>query len=560
MAPRRVLPFLLIGLLVIAARGGGVAAREADPAGLHAPGALPGTGFTYQGQLESGGAPVSGVCDLQAGLWEAASGGVQVGVTQTVPNVPVTGGLFTTVFNAGNEFTSHAFDGSARWLGLAVRCPAGGGSYTTLTPRQGLTAAPLALALPGMRTEINGTSPNVAGGYTGNLIQVGVVGGTIGGGGESAFPHVVSGDYATVSGGNGNTASGEAAAVGGGCCNLASGAGATVGGGGWDGVTGDGNLAQAAASTVGGGWSNMVAVTGTYGTIAGGRNNLASGYAAAVGGGNVNAATATAATVAGGENNKVTGNYGTVGGGLNNTAGNFATVAGGSGNTASGLAAMVPGGALNLAFSSYSFAAGLRASALHSGAFVWADSTGAPISSTVADQFLVRASGGVSLTTSAAGTVGASLAAGSGTWDSFSDRNAKANFAPVDGRHILDLVMGLPIETWNYNTQDASIRHMGPMAQDFYAAFGLGVGETTIGVVDADGVALAAIQGLYSVVQAKESEIAALTERVAALEAGETAHRAVSTSAALPWLLLAGLGLLNVGGLAGYALARRRGR
>ena len=95
------------------------------------------------------------------------------------------------------------------------------------------------------------------------------------------------------------------------------------------------------------------------------------------------------------------------------------------------------------------------------------------------------------------------------------------------------------------------------MAQDFNAAFGVGEGETQISAVDADGVALAAIQGLYGVVLEKEAEIVALNARVSALETG---YAPAQLPAALPWLLLGGLGLLNVGGLAGYALARARRR
>jgi hypothetical protein len=69
-------------------------------------------------------------------------------------------------------------------------------------------------------------------------------------------------------------------------------------------------------------------------------------------------------------------------------------------------------------------------------------------------------------------------------------------------------VLDISISTWNYKEQADSIRHMGPMAQDFYAAFGLGLGETTIDTIDPDGVALAAIQGLHALVEEKDAEIA----------------------------------------------------
>jgi hypothetical protein len=195
------------------------------------------------------------------------------------------------------------------------------------------------------------------------------------------------------------------------------------------------------------------------------------------------------------------------------------------------------------------------------------------------NQFLVRATGGISLTTNAAGTPGCSLSAGGGTWNCTSVRSAKANVAPVNGVAELDTLMAIPIQTWNFNTQAAAIRHMGPMAQDWHAAFGLGENDTTISAVDADGVALAAIQGLYQVVQAKDAEIealravystqqeqlaalqseqAAITTRLAGLEAAgsEEPHQPATTSLpALPWLLFAGLILLNAGVATRYLAA-----
>ena len=76
-----------------------------------------------------------------------------------------------------------------------------------------------------------------------------------------------------------------------------------------------------------------------------------------------------------------------------------------------------------------------------------------------------------------------------------SDRNAKENFAPVSSRDVLEKVAGLSISRWNFKG-DTATPHVGPMAQDFHAAFGLGTDERHIATVDADGVALAAIQGL----------------------------------------------------------------
>lgn len=88
------------------------------------------------------------------------------------------------------------------------------------------------------------------------------------------------------------------------------------------------------------------------------------------------------------------------------------------------------------------------------------------------------------------------VGAGGGAWNSVSDRNMKENFIPVNSRDILQKVLNLPISTWNYKSQDASIRHIGATAQDFKAAFGVGESDKTISTIDPDGAAFAAIQGL----------------------------------------------------------------
>lgn len=101
-----------------------------------------GTAFTYQGQLKNGGALVNGNCDFAFGLWDSLN--VQKGITQTQSNIAVTNGLFNVQLNAGGQFGVLAFDGNARYLASAVRCPAGVGVTTTLSPREQLTAAPYA--------------------------------------------------------------------------------------------------------------------------------------------------------------------------------------------------------------------------------------------------------------------------------------------------------------------------------------------------------------------------------------------------------------------------------
>jgi hypothetical protein len=102
-----------------------------------------GPGFTYQGELRSGGSPITGYCDIQFKLFDAPSGPAQLGGTLTHFSLGLVEGRFTTQLNLGDDL----FDGSARWLEIAVRCPAGSGDFTTLIPRQPITAAPYAHSL-----------------------------------------------------------------------------------------------------------------------------------------------------------------------------------------------------------------------------------------------------------------------------------------------------------------------------------------------------------------------------------------------------------------------------
>lgn len=355
-----------------------------------------GAAFTYQGKLEVSGAPYSGACDMIFGLYDIISGGTALGtVTRTA--VPVDEGVFT----APLDFGASAFDGNARWLEIQVRCPAGGGTYQVLAPRQTLTATPYALyaaraanawAVAGnagtstgknylgtsdnaaleikvnaarvLRLEPNATSPNLLGGYSGNWLTAGVYGATVGGGGLSTMLNRVTDSAGTVGGGVNNQAGDNAgdpadkpaATVGGGSSNTASGAVSTVAGG-------YGNVAGGSNAAVGGGYLNTAG--GDYAMVAGGSANAASGTYATVSGGTTNAASGLNATVGGGGNNTAEGENATVGGGswvsargaeatasggrANAASGDRATVAGGHNNRAAAVGASVGGGIDNVA-------------------------------------------------------------------------------------------------------------------------------------------------------------------------------------------------------------------
>ena len=98
-----------------------------------------------------------------------------------------------------------------------------------------------------------------------------------------------------------------------------------------------------------------------------------------------------------------------------------------------------------------------------------------------------------------------------------SDRHAKANFSSVNPRAVLDKLAAVPVQTWNYKGEPDAVRHMGPMAQDFRAAFQLGADDRGINTVDAAGVTMAAVQGLYQLSQEKDKRIERLTQEAEAL-------------------------------------------
>ena len=106
-----------------------------------------------------------------------------------------------------------------------------------------------------------------------------------------------------------------------------------------------------------------------------------------------------------------------------------------------------------------------------------------------------------------------------GTLSQLSSRTAKTGFIDIDADAVLDAVANLPIAFWSYLHQDAGIRHLGPTAEDFHAAFGLGERPTEIATGDLAGVALAAIQALNREVAEKDQRIEDLEARLQRLEA-----------------------------------------
>jgi hypothetical protein len=110
------------------------------------------------------------------------------------------------------------------------------------------------------------------------------------------------------------------------------------------------------------------------------------------------------------------------------------------------------------------------------------------------------------------------LAASGSQWIGISDVRSKTHFRHLDGEVVLEKLAAMPITEWSYRAQDPAIRHVGPTAQAFHAAFGLGEDPLGIGTIDADGIALRAIQALEARTRQLIDENEALRARVAALE------------------------------------------
>jgi hypothetical protein len=146
MKPRVVLSVVLGACLVLGLAGATAPtlAQDGPPVSDAAATTRLGSGFSYQGRLTQNSAPVTASCDFEFTLWDAVPGGAQQGAKQTRSAVQVSQGLFTIT---ALDFDTRSFQGDSRWLEIGVRCPAGSGAFTTLSPRQPLLATPYALSL-----------------------------------------------------------------------------------------------------------------------------------------------------------------------------------------------------------------------------------------------------------------------------------------------------------------------------------------------------------------------------------------------------------------------------
>lgn len=215
-------------------------------------------------------------------------------------------------------------------------------------------------------------------------------------------------------------------------------------------------------------------------------------------------------TLASGESSTAMGDS-TTASGLASTAMGFNTTASGIYSTAMGRATTASGNT--------SVAMGFNVSTNgHEGSFIYGDAhhTRAQGLNSEDNQFSVIATGGIRFYLSPDYTSQVYIKAGDAAWSVTSDRNAKTSIEPVNPKEVLAKVLDMPVSTWRYKSQDEKYRHMGAMAQDFYAAFGLGDSDKSISTVDADGVALAAIQGLNARLAEQEAKAAAQLEALRA--------------------------------------------
>lgn len=268
-------------------------------------------------------------------------------------------------------------------------------------------------------------------------------------------------------------------------------------------------------------------------TFAGGNQVVASGYGAFAYGDQVTASSTVG--VGFGSGVTVSGTAGFSAGASNVCSGFACTAigytvrAGGQGSVALGYR--------TTANNDYSVAIGYRASNnTHTGTMAMGDeSTTDSVRNQADNEFRARYNGGFRLrvstaangnTPGAGGNVGCDLTVAVPSWTCASSRTLKENFRSVDGEDVLKRLKSMPITTWNMKGADRSIRHLGPVAEDFYKAFPLGLGKTTIGMNDIDGVNIAAAKALEARTRAmqteitkKDAEIAKLRTKSAELEA-----------------------------------------
>ncbi|HEY5914026.1 MAG TPA: tail fiber domain-containing protein [Verrucomicrobiae bacterium] len=509
-----------------------------------------GSEFLYQGRLTENGVPADGSYDLQFDLYNYAVGGTQRAPTIYKTAVDVSGGLFTVVL----DFGTNAFAGEMRWLGVAVRTN-GGGIFNGLSPRQPVAPTPYALYAPSAGAAASALSADLA--YAVPWSGVAAL--------PAGFADGVDNDT-LYSAGNGLGLSGTQFNI-----NFAgSGSAANV-------ARSDHNHTGVYALS-GHPHSGADITSGTVldarlsGNVAlrGGGNSFTGNQIVTGGSLGIGTATLSSQLVLSSASSFLTGFdiYNTTtpdgasgyrlqisGSGVAGREGNFELwKLGSSRNLLTlkpdgklGIGTTAPEARLDVEGNIYAgnaeatfvnhnstgnnatFKRLLSTRNRHAGfgvaegpnivsPIVWMYSQPGNAFSVMTMDYNAAAPDDVYwlMRVWANGDLSVSGDARAHQFLPSSDRNAKENFEAIRSREILDKVAALPITRWNFKKHPDQ-QHIGPIAQDFHAAFGLGGDDTRISTLDADGVALAAIQGLNEVLKEKDTRIERLEQDVAEL-------------------------------------------
>lgn len=512
------------------------------------------TAFSYQGKLNDGASAANGTYQMEFELYDDIAAGSQVASRITLNNVSVTNGIFNVTLDYG----ANAFTGGARFLSVKVKTAAEP-TYTTLSPRQQILSSPYAVrSLNAANVEITTAGNSVI-----NAINDGSTSVTIN---ENRLPSNIVRIKPTAAQTASSADSTEAALNinglqdnGGGNFTNPSRFRFNLNGG----FFVSGTQATGAVPTTGAGsrlmwypgkWAFRVGKVDSFGATYWDESNIGTGSIGL--GENVRASgnnsfAANLATTASGDESVALGNNGTASGdrafAFNGTATGVGAVAIGSGaqatnddalalgpsSIAGGLASITIGpsiangsfgvaiGLQNKAAGNFSLALGKNASTCSTydcapgtakqGSIVISDGCAGfssdAVTATANNQVNIRGCGGFRFFTNQSLTSGVEMAPGGGSWSSLSDRNMKENFVTVNTREILQKVVTMPVTTWNYKSQDKTIRHIGVTAQDFHQKFGVGESDKRIATIDPDGVAFAAIQGLNEKVEERTNDL-----------------------------------------------------
>jgi hypothetical protein len=452
------------------------------------------TAFTYQGQLHDSGTNANGAYTMVFALYDAASGGNQIGGAITT-NPTLVNGLFTVNL----DFGAGAFNGNACWLDITVQS---GSDSEELTPRVQVLSSPYALYAE--------TAANLSGGTwnatIGNYKSYSNVFGIFNGGslmlGMSTNGAKMNMDLDV----NGGISASSLGFDGGG----------SISGDGHGGLNFNGTIGMLSAGNISA--SGNITANGGFGV--GGANGSwlaqidSGGNISASGNVNVNNLTVTSGTLALGSYPAWSliysdGNGGLSIGGTAIDPDGIATT--GEINVNNGTAIISPNGDIQ---ANWFNGLGVNASIGVNCEYIYVDE-------------FIDAGGGISCESlDASGDVNADNVyannlvyktdeGGDGGGDD--EIAAKSSVTSTNGQDILNRVTGLSLSTWS-SKRDPNTHHVGPKARDFQAAFGLGQDGKTISLVDESGVALAAIQGLNEKLKEKGAQIEALNKRLADLE------------------------------------------